>query len=124
MNDLRFAICDAYYNTMLEFILTNVFILSGGTMLYLVIRALPRLDPKDSEPHRPAFVERLLASHFVEKVDAMVSAFLEKLLRRAKVVLMKFDNLLSHHLKKIKSTNGKNGSLLEDFKKLSENREE
>lgn len=57
---------------------------------------------------------RLFASLRVEKVDVLLNNFLEKLLRKIKLLLMKLDNLTSRYLDKIKkykfSNNGqKNG---------------
>jgi len=69
-------------------------------MLYLLARTLPRLE--ESQTDRKGFLERWFASDIPEKVDLVLNQFLVKFLRKLKVLLLRVDNSLSTHLKKIK----------------------
>src|SRR3989344_1435587 len=96
---------------MTRFILTNVFMISFGTLLYFVIRTLPRIEPDKSVPDKRGFFERLIVSRIPERVDGAVNSFLFKFLRKFKVVLLKIDNVVGKQLKRIQPENGNgNGS--------------
>ncbi len=74
---------------------------SLSAMLYLVVRALPRID-EDPSIERHGFLDRWAHSPIPEKVDATLNGFFVKLLRRLKIVVLKIDNALSRHLQKVK----------------------
>ena len=109
---------------MIEFIATTILMLCLSTVLYLMVRALPRVqeDPADSQ----GFLDRWAHSEVPEKVDAAINGFLLKFLRKVKVTVLKLDNSLARHLQKIKaeeSENEKKASI--DFKEISgQNKEE
>jgi len=102
---------------MFEFVLVNVLMVSLGTLLYLIARSLPRLG-EDPSAHKPGILDRWAHSEIPERVDAALNAFLEKLLRRLKVVLLKVDNTLAEHLKKVKPSNGGEKQPI-DFKEIA-----
>ena len=104
---------------MLEFVLSNVFMVAAGVVLYLVAHSLPRVG--ESEPKKQGFLERWVTSDVPEKVDAVFSNFLGKLLRRTKVFLLKIDNSITASLKKMKQENGAAKTL--DFKEIMEDKE-
>ena len=84
---------------MLQFVLTNIAMISLGTILYLGARTLPRID---GEPEtKENILDRLANSGIPEKVDNVLNSFLSKFLRRLKILLMKVDNFVSEKLKKI-----------------------
>ena len=89
---------------MYNFILQTVVFLSLGVAIYLLARAYPRVG--DEEPHANAggFVDRLVRRLPLEKIDALLHAFFEKLLRKIKVIIMKFDNLVNIHINKLKKS--------------------
>ena len=89
---------------MLFFIATDVFMLALGVVLYLMVRALPRV-PDDSSD-RQGFLDRLAHSEVPEKIDAAMDAFLLKMVRKLKVFILKIDNALSRHLRKINADEG------------------
>jgi hypothetical protein len=84
---------------MFLFILSDVLMVAVGMVLYLTVRALPRVaeDPSD----RQGVLDRWAHSELPERIDATFEAFLVKLLRRLKVVILKLDNMLSRHLRTI-----------------------
>ncbi len=101
---------------MFLFILSDILMVSVGTVLYLTVRALPRVA-EESTDHR-GLLDRWAHSDWPERIDATFEAFLVKLLRRLKVVILKLDNALSHHLRKING--GANGKAARDFNDIME----
>jgi hypothetical protein len=109
---------------MFSFVFSTILMLSIGMLLYLVARALPRVE---EEPHgKPNILDRWAASEIPEKVDATFNAYLAKFLRKTKVVLLKVDNSLTARLKKM--TPSENGGLTGkpkiDFKDITGAEEE
>ena len=86
---------------MLQFIVTNIFFLSLGVILYVAVRTLPRIDGSIA-PERKGAWERWLASGVPERIDRALNGFLFKALRRLKVLLLRADNALNARLQKIK----------------------
>jgi hypothetical protein len=86
----------------------NIFMLAAGTVLYLFARAIPRVEEDENETRQPGIFERFVLSDIPHRVDTVLNAFLGKLFRRLKIVLMRFDNYLTEQLKKV--TNGTNGN--------------
>ena len=84
---------------MFSFIFSTLLMLSLGTILYLVARSLPRVE---EEPNaKPSVLDRWATSEIPEKIDAAFNAFLLKFLRKTRVLILKFDNTITKHLKKI-----------------------
>ena len=84
---------------MLLFIVTDILMVTVGVVLYLMVRALPRIAEESSE--RRGVLDRLAHSEVPEKLDAAIDTFLIKLLRKVKVFILQLDNALSKHLRKI-----------------------
>lgn len=86
---------------MAAFIFTSILMVSLSTVLYLMVRALPRIveEPRTEES---GLLDRWAHSQIPEKVDVALNGFLLKLLRRIKVFVLKFDNTLSKHLQRVK----------------------
>jgi hypothetical protein len=101
---------------VLQFILTNVLLLSAGAILIIMVRALPRISEEESRA-KASLLERWIASELPEKIDLALNNFLVKFLRKSKVWILKIDNLLAKHLKNIKTENG-NGKPKPDFKEI------
>ncbi len=105
----------------MEFIFAIVLMICVGTMLYLTVRALPRIKETPSE--EKGFFERWAHSEMPEKIDAAFNNFLLKFLRRIKILVLKFDNTLAKHLQKIKPEEDKRPVI--DFKEINgQNKEE
>ncbi len=85
---------------MWKFISNIVMMLSFGTFLYIIARALPRIDESEIED------KKLVKSHwifyFLEKIDIRTKAYLEKFLRKIGVVLLKLENKVQKKLSKFK----------------------
>lgn len=112
---------------MYNFILQIVIMLALGVAIYMMARAIPRIS---DDIHRPAgrFHHWMSSLHF-EKLDVLLSNFLEKFLRKVKLLLMKVDNATNDYLDKIKKTkpNGNSQKMEEEkpglFSSSSEIRE-
>ncbi len=103
---------------MAQFIFVNILMVSLAAIIYVVVRTLPRID--DGTPGNKNVFEKWLTSELPERFDAIFNGFLMKLLRKLKVVLLKVDNYLSGHIKKIKpegDTNGRSKAI--DFKEIT-----
>jgi hypothetical protein len=101
---------------MLLFIVTGILMAAVGAVLYLMVRALPRVAEEPSE--RRGVVDRLAHSEIPEKLDAAIDAFLIKLLRKVKVFIMQLDNALSKHLRKINVADDGGTKVAVDFKEF------
>ncbi|MFH1246526.1 MAG: hypothetical protein V1489_01995 [Candidatus Liptonbacteria bacterium] len=106
---------------MLQFIFTYCAILSLGVLLVLIARSLPRVRGEEGEdgrgeagPH--GAVSRFILSDVPHKIDVALSRFLEKILRRFKISLLKFDNFLTNHLKRVSDQNKERPKI--DFKDI------
>ena len=97
---------------MLQLIVTLIFMVSLGAILYIVVRALPRIDDAPVAYVKKSIFERWVVSEIPERVDALLNSFFGKLLRKLKVFLLKIDNRLTERLKKMKAENG-NGKKLD-----------
>ena len=81
------------------FVFTILLMVSLGVVLYLMVRALPRLAEEPAEKEH--FLDRWAHSKIPERVDAALNGFLLKFLRRVKVFALKFDNAVSAGLRKV-----------------------
>jgi hypothetical protein len=86
---------------MFKFILEIIIVCSLGVIVYLFARALPRVDDVDGSDESLKMKGDAL-SPYLEKIDGWISAVFEKFLRRAKVWVLKLDNLVSTELNKFK----------------------
>ena len=95
--------------------------LSLGAVLYLMVRALPRITEEPSE--KKNFLDRWAHSDVPEKMDAAFNVFLLKFLRRVKIFVLKLDNMLSKELRKIKSEEHSAKPVI-DFKEIAGQKKE
>lgn len=99
------------------FIFTSVLMISLSAILYLMVRALPRIA-EEPPTEKQGLLDRWARSQFPEKVDAVLNGFLLKFLRKLRVLVLKIDNALSRHLQKVKpEDNGKKPAI--DFKEIA-----
>lgn len=104
---------------MLQFILTNLIMLAVGVMLYLFVRSLPRIEDQAAGSRQRQGLERLLASEIPEKVDRALHISSTKLLRRARVLILKADNVLSGKIQQVSQAQHKAPSLgFEDLQNI------
>ncbi|MDP3052392.1 MAG: hypothetical protein Q8N22_00305 [bacterium] len=91
---------------MYDFILQIFIMVSLGTVIFLAARVLPRISETVNTSKTKA---NRFSSFPFEKIDAAVNAFLEKTLRKIKLIFLKMDNTISKLLEKFKK-NGDGGS--------------
>lgn len=103
---------------MFTFIVTNIFLLALATILFLAIRALPRIEEPEEAVKQNVF-ERWLTSGVPEKLDATLNAFLAKTLRKSKVVVLRADNYVTKHLKRIAHESNENIKPKPDFTEIT-----
>ena len=94
---------------MLQFILTNILLLSFGGILYLFVRTLPRIGEWEVKEEKRTVFERWVMSEIPHKIDLAMNTTLGKFFRKTKVVLMRFDNFLTDRIKKIHTGTNGNG---------------
>lgn len=118
---------------MYNFTLQILIMISLGTIIYLIARAAPRVGDIEESFKKETFhgkLDKLIAKIPFERIDIFFSSNFEKMLRKIKLWLMKWDNLLAEHLKKIKQNNDAGAkeeknlffSLEEDKQKEEENK--
>lgn len=103
-----------------KFILEILIFVSLSGMLYLMARALPRVN--DEVFQRPTEIKTRKFSIFLEKLDQWLKSLLERWLRRLRVVVLKFDNIISQKLNSFKKEESKtNGLVIEQKISQSDN---
>jgi hypothetical protein len=103
---------------MVSFAFTTILMVCLASVLYLTVRALPRIAEEPSADGSGGFLDRWARSEIPEKVDAAVNSFLLKFLRKVKVVVLKLDNQLAKHLQKITKDGTEKKSNI-DFKEIA-----
>ena len=91
---------------MYDFILQTIVMLALALMVYLAARALPRVSEIPAPAPKRDYVGEFFRQIPFEKIDAFLNSAASKFLRKAKVWVLKLDNLISNYLGKLK-TNGK-----------------
>lgn len=107
---------------MLAFILQIILMAAVGTLVFLFVRAIPRVADEERKDRRGVF-EKWLVSELPERADLYLSNLLAKWLRKLRVFVMKTDNLLGAHLRKINPHSGKNGGGVVGFEEILEEKE-
>lgn len=100
------------------FIFTTVLMVSLSAMLYLMVRALPRIAEEPLAEKRN-LLDRWAHSQIPEKVDNALNGFLLKFLRKLKVFVLKVDNGLSNRLEKVKPATEDLKKPAIDFKEMA-----
>lgn len=91
-----------------------------GAMLYLMVRALPRIEelPAGESEAPKSIIERWAHSELPEKIDAAFGAFMLKFLRRVKIIVLRIDNAIAKSLRKIQPQENRANTNI-DFKEIS-----
>jgi len=93
----------------MENLLTVFFFGSFATVVYILARALPRVPDEELGATK---AKNFLSNIPAHKIDLAIASFLEKVLRRSRVVVLRVDNAINNSLGKIKKNgNGKQKSL-------------
>jgi len=109
---------------MVFFVFTLILMFALSGVLYLMVRALPRIDEASAggeANERRSLLDRWARSEMPEKLDAWLNEFLLKFLRKFKVALLKLDNMASTRLRKIHNEKQEKAPI--DFKDITEAQE-
>ena len=90
---------------MYDFILRIALVISLSAMIYLLARVVARVKDEDFTHSEEDFIDKWLAQIPVAKIDNWLHLTAAKFLRRLRVIVLKFDNLLHGYLMRIKKTN-------------------
>ncbi len=91
---------------MLDLLLQIIVFGSLGFIIYLMARALPRVDDTVTPARGPNFIERAFAKIPMSKMDQDINNFLARFLRKAKVLILKIDNFINDRLGKLTKKTG------------------
>ncbi len=78
---------------MIHLVINLALAVSAGVLLFIVARALPRVSEESARGPRAS---RLMS--YLEKADAFVKRLSERFLRKARVILMKLENVVGTKL--------------------------
>jgi hypothetical protein len=100
-----------YHIEIMYSLIPQILLLIGfGLILWLVIKNLPKIKDEEEIDEKKVISQRfeersqkLSKKIPIEKIDAKVNSFLEKFLRRSRVILMKVDTYLQRHLEALKN---------------------
>ena len=88
---------------MYDFFLQLILFVSLGTVIYLVVRAVPRVTETGGVLHTPGRFDRLLSRLPLREIDDRLNIVFEKSLRLLKVWIMKGGNALDARLARLKT---------------------
>ena len=87
---------------MYNFILEILIFSSLGFTVYLFARGVARVDETAPVSHPAGFFDRMLRRLPLDRIDERLNSFLEKILRRLRVLVLKLDNWVNGSLAKLK----------------------
>ena len=96
---------------MYYFALQLFFVASMAFIIYLMARALPRVEEIDNQPSAFNYIEGWLKKLPVDKIDKNLNKNMEKTLRKFRVVILKMDNFIHQHLNKKNHSDSHSDSL-------------
>ena len=91
---------------MYDLILQIIVFGSLGFIIYLMARALPRVEDNLRPPRGPGLIERMFAKIPMSKLDSDINNFLARFLRKLKVFVMKTDSFIGDRLSKLTKKTG------------------
>lgn len=86
--------------------------LSLAVMIYLVARSVPRVGELITPSDKKSYLENWLKKVPWHKIDSLINSVGGKFLRRLKIIILKFDNLVSKYLNKFKAAENGNKEVL------------
>ncbi len=90
------------YNLILQIIVFT----SLGLIIYLLAKAVPRVQDAPVPAKAPNFFDKLMAKIPMAKIDGAINNFLAKFLRKIKVLILKIDNFANDRLGKLTKKSG------------------
>ncbi len=88
---------------MFDFIIQLLIVGSLGTIIVILGRALPRVEESSAgERGKEGVVDRLLRRIPMSEIDTAIAGFLEKALRKIRVVNLKIENLVNDGIQRLR----------------------
>ncbi len=103
---------------MVEFIFSLILMLCLGAVLFITVRALPRIEEVSGGVETKSPLERWAHSELPERIDAAMNGFFVKFLRRMKIVVLRVDNSIASSLRKVQPSEHR-ANMSIDFKEIS-----
>ncbi len=88
---------------MYDFLLQTIFFVSLGIVVYVLARAVPRVNESGEVMHGVGRFDRLLARLPLHQIDDRLNALFEKMLRTLKVWIMKSGNVVDERMGRLKA---------------------
>lgn len=86
---------------MYDLVLHLVLVASLAVMIYLLARALPRVVDESGAIQSGVF-DRMVDKLPLQRIDLIISSLAERLLRKAKILVLKFDNVINSYLEQLR----------------------
>lgn len=106
---------------MYDLILQLSLVISISTIIYLLARSIPRVKDEDfAVISTPSYFDQLVSKIPISKIDAWFNMFMAKFLRRLRIIVLKFDNLLHRQIVSVHQNGNhqiNNSNLAEDLNK-------
>ncbi|MFA5052609.1 MAG: hypothetical protein WC565_00930 [Parcubacteria group bacterium] len=95
-----------------SFILETIIFLALGAIVFILARALPRIEDEVAvRKPRKERLARLAKKIPLDKIDDSLNLIMHKALRKTKIIILKADNFVTDKLKNVKGdSNKKNGT--------------
>lgn len=86
---------------MYDFLLQLLFFATLTILVYLSARSLPRINEEENNKEWAlAYLERWVEKLPLAQIDNFISRFFEKILRKARIIVLRLDNLINKYLSK------------------------
>lgn len=100
---------------MYDFTLQLSLISSLTVIVYIMARALPRVNVQEEPPTMYDYLDQWADRLPLHHVDERINSFLFKMLKRMRVVVMKMDNHLARYLDRVKKNGEKNAHSVQEL---------
>jgi len=87
---------------MYDFLLQTLIVLSLSIVIYLLARGIPRVSESGAAFPQTSAFDRFVSKLPLAEIDEALNSFLEKFLRKIKVMVMKIDNAINNWINKVK----------------------
>jgi hypothetical protein len=88
---------------MYSFVINIILFASLAFMIYMLARALPRITDAEHETiTHTSYFDKMIDRLPMERIDIVISTYLEKLLRKFKIFVSKLDAVINGHLARVR----------------------
>ena len=104
---------------MYDFVLQIITVLSGAVIIYILSRGLKRVEDSTVEQGESFFarLDKWFKKLPLQKLDELFLGFLEKFLRKVRVLNLKVENAINHSIGKLRHSDKENKEKDSDSKK-------